>query len=145
MCYTQYMERCARMNYALGKVAKSYPHIKFLRARSDRLGLDKYPEVGLPTIIVFKNGQQLQNHIAVHEIIGNPFDAKDVEAFFIKNKVIQPIVVIPDPADNDNGDLYGGNDNKNNNKRGGKITMKTNGVKLSSQVDDDSDSELDID
>merc|ERR1719361_2777112 len=99
--YQDYMERCARMNYAIARIAKSYPHIKFLRARSDRLGLDTYPEIGLPTFIVFKNGQQLQNHIAVHELIGCPFEVKDVEAFLIKNKVIEPVVVIPDIGAND--------------------------------------------
>eukprot|EP00483_Globobulimina_turgida_P010830 UN10851 len=44
--YQDYLERCARMNYAIAQVAKSYPHIKFLRARSDRLGLDNYPQIG---------------------------------------------------------------------------------------------------
>eukprot|EP01083_Nonionella_stella_P251469 867614_1 len=106
--YQDYLERCARMNFAIGQIAKSYPHIKFMRARSDRLGLDNYPEIGLPTFIIFKNGQQLQNHIAVHELVGNPFDVKDVEAFLIKNKVIQPIVIIPDIGDN--------NDDNNNRK-----------------------------
>merc|ERR1712154_481286 len=95
--YQDYVERCARMNYAIAQVAKSYPHIKFLRARSDRLGLNDYPEIGLPTFIVFKNGEQLQNHIAVHEQLGkSPFDVKDVEAFLIKHKVIEPVIVIPD-------------------------------------------------
>eukprot|EP00483_Globobulimina_turgida_P012938 UN12962 len=58
--YQDYLERCVRMNSALSQVAKSYPHIKFLRARSDRLALDNYPEIGLPTFIIFKNGKQLQ-------------------------------------------------------------------------------------
>merc|ERR1712154_701135 len=84
--YQDYMERCARMNYAIAQIAKSYPHIKFLRARSDRLGLDDYPEIGLPTFIVFKNGQ----------LGKSPFDVKDVEAFLIKHKVIEPVIVIPD-------------------------------------------------
>eukprot|EP01084_Bolivina_argentea_P012898 24158_1 len=120
--YQDYLERCARMNFAIGQIAKSYPHIKFMRARSDRLGLDNYPEIGLPTFIIFKNGQQLQNHIAVHELVGNPFDVKDVEAFLIKNKVIQPIVIIPDIGDN--------NDDNNNRKimkkKKGNISFKNN-------------------
>lgn len=137
--YQDYMERCARMNYAIAQVAKSYPNIKFLRARSDRLGLDSYPEIGLPTFIVFKNGQQLQNHIAVHEQIGNPFEVKDVEAFLIKNKVIQPIVVIPDVGDEEdmnNGKMKGKNMN---------IKFKNNGKVSKYANDDDSDSELDLD
>ena len=138
------MERCARMNYAIAQVAKSYPHIKFLRARSDRIGLDTYPEVGLPTIIVFKNGKQLQNHIAVHEIIGNPFNVKDVEKFLIENKVIQPVMVIPEIGDQSLNNKGKGAQNKN---RKTKISMKSNfNAKLSSKYADDSeDSELDID
>merc|ERR1712154_426665 len=139
--YQDYMERCARMNYAIAQIAKSYPHIKFLRARSDRLGLDNYPEVGLPTFIVFKNGKQLQNHIAVHTLIGNPFQVKDVEAFLIQNKVINPVVVIPD---------IGGNQQEQqqtHNKKETNITMRNNGkVQFGKKSnDEDSDSELDID
>ena len=131
------------MNYAIAQVAKSYPHIKFLRARSDRLGLDTYPEVGLPTFIVFKNGKQLQNHIAVHELIGNPFDVKDVEAFLIKHKVIEPVVVIPDPADKEDD---GQTNNGGKKKKQSNISVKTNsGVSKFGKYDEESDSELDID
>ena len=138
------MERCARMNYALAQVAKSYPHIKFLRARSDRLGLDTYPEIGLPTFIIFKNGEQLQNHIAVHELIGTPFGVKDVEAFLIKHKVIEPVVIIPDVEKDDGGDndedvLCG--------RKMQKLSVRNNARRgFSNQCnEDDSDSELDID
>merc|ERR1712154_74523 len=136
-----YMERCARMNYAIAQIAKSYPHIKFMRARSDRLGLDNYPEVGLPTFIVFKNGKQLQNHIAVHTLIGNPFQVKDVEAFLIQNKVINPVVVIPDIGDNQQEQQQTHNKQKTN------ITMRNNGkAQFGKKCNDkDSDSELDID
>merc|ERR1712173_327390 len=140
--YQDYMERCARMNYAIAQVAKSYPNIKFLRARSDRLGLDDYPEIGLPTFIVFKNGQQLQNRIAVHEQLGkSPFDVKDVEAFLIKHKVIEPIIVIPDVGDEDNTNKMNGTYRKN------KLNIRNNAsVGISNQCDDDdSGSELDID
>jgi len=140
--YQDYMERCARMNYCIAQVAKAYPHIKFMRARSDRLGLDNYPEVGLPTFIVFRNGEQLQNHIAVHTQIGNPFDVKDVEAFLIQHKVIQPVVVIPDLHDIQN--------EKRNAERqrlqSSNIDIKNNAAHSKRTVDDDdSDSELDID
>lgn len=127
------------MNYCIAQVAKAYPHIKFMRARSDRLGLDSYPEVGLPTFIVFRNGQQLQNHIAVHTLIGNPFDVKDVEAFLIQNKVIEPVVVIPD--------LHEVQKEKRNVQRiqSSKIDIKNNAAHSNRVVDEDSDSELDID
>eukprot|EP00483_Globobulimina_turgida_P000643 UN00643 len=119
--YQDYLERCVRMNHALQCVAKSYPHVKFLRARSDRLALDTYPQIGLPTFIIFKNGKQVQNHIAVHHLIGNPPQVKEVEAFLIENKVIQPIVVIPD------------------------IKKKGNVITNENENDNDSDSELDLD
>jgi len=138
--YQDYMERCARMNYCIAQVAKSYPHIKFMRARSDKLGLDNYPEVGLPTFIVFRNGEQLQNHIAVHTLIGNPFDVKDVEAFLIRNKVIEPVVVIPD--------LHDVQREKQRAQRGiaSKIDIKNNAAHSQRVAEeDDSDSELDID
>lgn len=141
--YQDYMERCARMNYAIAQVAKSYPHIKFLRARSDRLGLDKYPEMGLPTLIVFKNGAQLQNHIAVHEVIGNPFEVKDVEAFLIKHKVIQPVVEIPDIEEFQQKKRNQGASSSK--KKSGKILgANVLGSNKAAQHDSD-DSELDID
>merc|ERR1719474_2613165 len=138
--YQDYMERCARMNYCIAQVAKSYPHIKFLRARSDKLGLDNYPEVGLPTFIVFRNGQQLQNHIAVHTLIGNPFDVKAVEAFLIRNGVIQPVVVIPDLNEVQNEKRSAENTKRTT------VDIKNNAANSNRAVgDEDSDSELDID
>jgi len=138
--YQDYMERCARMNYCVAEVAKSYPHIKFMRARSDRLGLDNYPEVGLPTFIVFRNGQQLQNHIAVHTLIGNPFDVKAVEAFLIRNGVIQPVVVIPDLNEVQNEKRSAENTKRTT------VDIKNNAANSNRAVgDEDSDSELDID
>ncbi len=75
------------MNNCLAKIAIAYPHVKFLRARSDRIGLDKYPEIGLPTLIVFKNGNQMRNLIALHELVGMPFTAPKVEAFLVKLRI----------------------------------------------------------
>ncbi|ETN98643.1 hypothetical protein RFI_38849 [Reticulomyxa filosa] len=72
------------MNDCLEEVAKAYSHVKFLRARSDRIGLDNYPEVGLPTIIVFQGGQQKHNFIACHELVGLPLTPVKVEQFFIE-------------------------------------------------------------
>eukprot|EP00485_Elphidium_margaritaceum_P005119 CAMPEP_0202696260 /NCGR_PEP_ID=MMETSP1385-20130828/9553_1 /ASSEMBLY_ACC=CAM_ASM_000861 /TAXON_ID=933848 /ORGANISM="Elphidium margaritaceum" /LENGTH=364 /DNA_ID=CAMNT_0049352377 /DNA_START=38 /DNA_END=1132 /DNA_ORIENTATION=- len=148
--YQDYMERCARMNYALGQIAKSYPHIKFMRARSDRLGLDNYPEVGLPTLIVFRNGKQLQNHIAMHTQIAGAFEVKDVEAFLIKNGVMKPVVIIPDgiedASDTRNEAVY---TKKTTTRARSDIRLQNNSnVKLAykTKVQNDSDdSELDID
>eukprot|EP01084_Bolivina_argentea_P043454 80074_1 len=143
--YQDYMERCGRMNYAIAQIAKSYQHIKFMRARSDRIGLDTYPEVGLPTIIIFKNGKQLQNHIAVHEIINKiAFSVKDVEQFLIDNGVIKPVTFIPDM--NDNGDGDGDDDNYKKYKKTNFSFKNNSKTKFSSSKNNESSgSELDID
>ena len=78
------MERCADMNRALSGLAKAYPHVQFLRARSDKIALDDYPKIGLPTLIIWKNGDQLQNFVAMQTLVETPFTAKIVEEFLIE-------------------------------------------------------------
>ena len=40
----------------------------------------------------------------MHELIGTPFGVKDVEAFLIKHKVIEPVIIIPDVKKDDDDD-----------------------------------------
>ena len=84
MEWHQYMPRCADMNKSLSELSRVYPHVQFLRARSDRIALDDYPEIGLPTLIIWKNGQQLNNFIAMQSLVETPFTARIIQDFLIK-------------------------------------------------------------
>jgi len=104
--YQDYIERCSYMNAALSQLAQAYPHVKFLRARSDRIGLDSYPDVGLPTIIIWKGGKQLHNFIAVTNELVNPFTPKHVESWFIEKGILQPYMYLPSKSTIHNKDYY---------------------------------------
>ena len=81
------------MNQCLSKIAEAYPHVKIMRARSDFLGLDEYPDVGMPTLIFFKDGKQLHNHIAIHKKLKTEkFTTKLIEQFFLDNKIIERVI-----------------------------------------------------
>eukprot|EP01083_Nonionella_stella_P057348 150592_1 len=135
--YQDYLERCGRMNFAIAQIAQSYPNIKFMRARSDRLGLDTYPDVGLPTFVVYKNGKQLQNHIAVHTLVPNPFTVKDVEHFLIQHKVMKPVIDIAQEIEAQKQTKH--------KRKTNVVVSNNNNTHYRSTADSDSDSGLDID
>jgi len=150
--FQDYLERCARMNHCLAEVAKAFPHVKFLRARSDRIGLDDYPEIGLPTLIIFQGGEQKHNLIACHELIGLPLTPFKVEKFLIEQKILSPVGYLPSkPTANSFEDTSEDTTSDHVNKKttsGNKnrVSVNHNSSKsFKSGQNEDSDSELDID
>lgn len=84
-----------QLNQALSKIANAHKYVQFLRARSDRIGLDKYPDLGIPTLIIWQNGKQIKNFVAFHREIEN-FSIPVVEKFLMELKVIERQVILPE-------------------------------------------------
>ena len=84
------------MNKSLCELSRVYPHVQFLRARSDRIGLDDYPDIGLPTLIVWKNGQQLNSFISMQKLVQTPFTPRIIQEFLIKLRLHSiPFFLLP--------------------------------------------------
>lgn len=62
--YENHLPVCTRLNLVLESLAQQFQHVCFLRIRSaDMFTGKKYNEVGLPTVIVYKNGDMVENAV----------------------------------------------------------------------------------
>jgi len=76
------IKECTEMNYALQQLAHYYPYTKFMKTRNDQIGLYGYPKVGMPTIIVFKNGKQFQVYVGIHRLVHGVCSPKNIQQFY---------------------------------------------------------------
>jgi len=53
--YQNNIEACVKVNLAMEALAPQFPHVHFVRIRSDE-AIKKYNIAGLPTILVYRNG-----------------------------------------------------------------------------------------
>jgi len=85
--YQDYIPRCARMNDTLTRIASTWPRIKFLKGRTDRI-LPDYPDWGTPSFIVFRGGQQLLNLTDFNADVGDDFTDVDVVRYLRRKGVL---------------------------------------------------------
>jgi len=99
--YQDYIPRCARMNDTLTRIARTWPSIKFLKGRTDRI-LPDYPDWGTPSFIVFRGGQQLLNLTDFNEDVGDDFTDVDVVRYLRRKKVLPPPAGVDQSVDDHN-------------------------------------------
>jgi len=104
--YQDYIPRCARMNDTLSRIASTWPHIKFLRGRTDRI-LPNYPDWGTPSFIVFRDGKQLLNLTDFNADVGDDFTDVDVVRYFRRNGVLPQPVSVGEAGENAEVDKEG--------------------------------------
>ncbi|KAG9288930.1 hypothetical protein G9A89_019552 [Geosiphon pyriformis] len=85
--YENFIPQCRRMNECLALLARKYVQVKFLRILARELEFDP---VGLPAILVYKNGTLIANLVKITEQIGEAdFDPDTVEQVLISNGALQ--------------------------------------------------------
>jgi hypothetical protein len=88
--YEPYIHACQSMNRALEIIAKSAPHVKFLRMLSGQTG-DDYDHVALPTLMVYKGKELVACSTRVMDDIGENFSKGDVEWLLAEYGVIDAV------------------------------------------------------
>jgi len=85
--YQPYIPTCVRLNTILRLLAVKYPYVKFLNIISTEAKKD-YPDVALPTVIIYKAGQLIRSFIPITESIVEDFEYDDIEYFFLKYGIL---------------------------------------------------------
>jgi len=87
--YEDNVPGCEAMNGCLISLAEEYPHVKFCRILGSIAGLSKqFKKFGIPTLLVYKNGQVIGNFVHVTDHLGIDFYSSDVEAFLIEHGIL---------------------------------------------------------
>ncbi|KYQ51768.1 Phosducin-like protein [Trachymyrmex zeteki] len=94
--YEDNVSGCEAMNGCLISLAEEYPYIKFCKILGSIAGLSKqFKKFGVPTLLVYKNGQVIGNFIHVTDHLGIDFYSSDVEAFLIEHGILADKNCIP--------------------------------------------------
>lgn len=94
--YEDNVAGCEAMNGCLMSLAEEYPYVKFCRILGSIAGLSKqFKKYGVPTLLVYKNGQVIGNFVHVTDHLGIDFYSSDVEAFLIEHGILADKNCIP--------------------------------------------------
>ncbi|XP_018359047.1 PREDICTED: phosducin-like protein, partial [Trachymyrmex cornetzi] len=94
--YEDNVSGCEAMNGCLISLAEEYPYIKFCKILGSIAGLSKqFKKFGVPTLLVYKNGQVIGNFIHVTDHLGVDFYSSDVETFLIEHGILADKNCIP--------------------------------------------------
>ncbi|XP_011867368.1 PREDICTED: phosducin-like protein [Vollenhovia emeryi] len=94
--YEDNVAGCEAMNGCLITLAEEYPSVKFCRILGSIAGLSKqFKKYGVPTLLVYKNGQVIGNFVHVTDHLGLDFYSSDVEAFLIEHGILADKNCIP--------------------------------------------------
>ncbi|EGI70957.1 PREDICTED: phosducin-like protein [Acromyrmex echinatior] len=94
--YEDNVSGCEAMNGCLISLAEEYPYVKFCKILGSIAGLSKqFKKFGVPTLLVYKNGQVIGNFIHVTDHLGVDFYSSDVEAFLIEHGILADKNCIP--------------------------------------------------
>ncbi|XP_011165044.1 phosducin-like protein [Solenopsis invicta] len=94
--YEDNVSGCEAMNGCLISLAEEYSYVKFCRILGSVAGLSKqFKEFGVPTLLVYKNGQVIGNFVHVTDHLGTDFYSSDVEAFLIEHGILVDKNCIP--------------------------------------------------
>lgn len=64
------------------QLAPKFPEIKFVEIPSKR-AIENYPELNVPTLLIYKNKQVLKQYITLTELGGNSSNIKDLEKLLV--------------------------------------------------------------
>ncbi|KAG5329034.1 PHLP protein, partial [Acromyrmex charruanus] len=94
--YEDNVSGCEAMNGCLISLAEEYPYVKFCKILGSIAGLSKqFKKFGVPTLLVYKNGQVIGNFIHVTDHLGVDFYSSDVKAFLIEHGILADKNCIP--------------------------------------------------
>ncbi|KYN42441.1 Phosducin-like protein [Trachymyrmex septentrionalis] len=94
--YEDNVSGCEAMNGCLISLAEKYPYVKFCKILGSIAGLSKqFKKFGVPTLLVYKNGQVIGNFIHVTDHLGVDFYSSDVEAFLIEHGILADKNYVP--------------------------------------------------
>lgn len=87
--YDERITACRTLNNCLQTLAKDYVNVKFCKINGCVAGMSlKFRQHGLPSLLVYKNGQVIGNFVRVSDEFGDEFYASDVESFLIEHAVL---------------------------------------------------------
>ncbi|KAL6066550.1 hypothetical protein QOT17_009533 [Balamuthia mandrillaris] len=81
--YSEMVPPCVRANYVLEELARKHPDVKFLKIPANEAKRD-WDEVALPTLLVYRKGENYAQYVRFIDDIGYEFDEDDLEAFLIR-------------------------------------------------------------
>jgi len=84
--YQNNVESCGKVNIALEVLAPQFPHVHFVRIRSDE-AIAKYSPAGLPTLLVYRNGSLIHSFIRITDHLS--VDAPKLVKFLASNNVLR--------------------------------------------------------
>ncbi|KYN04742.1 PREDICTED: phosducin-like protein [Cyphomyrmex costatus] len=94
--YEDNVSGCEAMNGCLISLAEEHPYVKFCKILGSVAGLSKqFKKFGIPTLLVYKNGQVIGNFVHVTDHLGVDFYSSDVEAFLIEHGILADKNCIP--------------------------------------------------
>ncbi|XP_011705423.1 PREDICTED: phosducin-like protein isoform X2 [Wasmannia auropunctata] len=94
--YEDNVSGCEAMNGCLISLAEEYPYVKFCKILGSIAGVSKqFKKFGVPTLLVYKNGQVIGNFVHVTDHLGVDFYSSDVEAFLIEHGILADKNCIP--------------------------------------------------
>lgn len=89
----------------LSQLAPKFPEIKFVDIPSKR-AIENYPDLNVPTILIYKNKQVLKQFITLIELGGNDTNIKDLEKLLVDYKMVdyldKRLIVNQDDEDDPN-------------------------------------------
>jgi len=88
--YEKGVQGCEAMSGCMMCLAEEYPNVKFCRLKASAAGVSsKFKKMGLPAILVYKEGQLMGNFVRLIDEFGEDFFASDVESFLIEHGMLQ--------------------------------------------------------
>uniref|UniRef100_A0A6M2DLJ8 Putative conserved phosducin-like protein n=1 Tax=Xenopsylla cheopis TaxID=163159 RepID=A0A6M2DLJ8_XENCH len=90
------VKACKTMNSCLNTLAAEYNNVKFCKIVGSIAGLSRsFNNLGVPAILVYKNGQIMGNFVRISDDLGDDFPPSDVESFLIEHGLIEDKYCIP--------------------------------------------------
>uniref|UniRef100_A0A336KBZ9 CSON006824 protein n=1 Tax=Culicoides sonorensis TaxID=179676 RepID=A0A336KBZ9_CULSO len=94
--YDDRVKNCKTLNACLQTLAIDYKHVKFCKIQSNAAGMSlKFKQLGLPALLIYKNGQVIGNFIRVSDELGDEFYSSDVESFLIEHALLPDKTCVP--------------------------------------------------
>ena len=81
--YQPYVEECVRVNFALMTLAERFPRIRFMRGVCTDL-IPSFDEIGLPTLMLYRGGKQLDILVRITDELGPNFADRDLVFYLNK-------------------------------------------------------------
>lgn len=92
LLYRDSLKRCAKISLALQKMAEDFQYVKFVQACVDEL-IEDYADMGLPTLLIFEDGKQLESLVAVHQPseLGEEYSDLDLARYLYQKGILQSV------------------------------------------------------